>query len=305
MIHFNEVTKSFQEDFWKKPKIVLDRLSFSLEEGTITGFLGANGAGKTTSIKALLGFISIDSGSINFSEALGASFKEVRSKIGYFPESPYFYPYLTGMEFCQYLGALQGISKNDIEINVKKWGEALNISYALHKKVRSYSKGMLQRLGFLSALIHSPSLIILDEPLSGLDPIGRKEFKDVLQLLNKEGRTVFFSSHIVSDVEEICENLVVIKEGKHFYSGKTSTLLEESKKSEFSAVVSDSYKSAISKIDLFKTVENQSNGMIRIRFSNNHHGEFMKWVQDQKVSLIELKSENPTLEEVIYDSSSR
>jgi len=300
VITFKKVNKSFQEDFWKKPKHVLKDFSFNLSEGSLSGFLGANGAGKTTSIKAMLGFISIDSGEINFSEKLGDNFKLIRGQIGYFPEAPYFYPFLTGREFCLYLGKLQGISASVADANMKKWGQKLNIDYALDKKVRGYSKGMLQRLGFLSALIHDPKLIILDEPLSGLDPIGRKEFKDVLITLNKEGKTIFFSSHIVSDVEEICNELVVIKEGELFYSGRTSKLLEKNNQGLYSATIEGNVHEIPE--ELFVDRSLLPGGYTKLTLGLESKDPLLRWITENNTKLHELKLDTPSLEQVIYES---
>lgn len=300
MITFSSVNKSFQEDFWKKPKKVLKNLSFEIKPGSLCGFLGANGAGKTTSLKATLGFIKIDSGEIAFHQDLGRSFKEVRSQIGYFPEGPYFYPYMTGREFCSYLGKLQGIKEEELKRQIAKWSPRLNIDYALEKKIRAYSKGMLQRLGFLSSLLHDPQLIILDEPLSGLDPIGRKEFKDSLVSLNKEGKTIFFSSHIVSDVEEICDDLIVIKEGELFYSGSTDQILSHSEKSTCHASLlgvpkNYSFDFAIKQVSL-------SSGITKVYFEEDQRKSFLDIIKDQSFDLVELGLERPTLEQVIYNT---
>ncbi len=300
MIQFENVNKSFVEDFWKAPKKVLKDLSFEVKVGSLCGFLGANGAGKTTSLKAALGFIKIDSGQINFDSSLGSNFKEVRSKVGYFPEGPYFYPYMTGREFCHYLGKLQEISRTQIESQVSKWGKKLNIDYALDKKIRAYSKGMLQRLGFLTSLLHDPKLIILDEPLSGLDPIGRKEFKETLVNLNNEGKTVFFSSHIVSDVEEICDELIVIRDGELFYSGTTNKILSLQEKQFCYANFVNTANDLLP--DFISESINLSNGVTKVSFLEEKRRGFLDWVQEKGVELLELGVERPSLEQVIYNT---
>ena len=188
MITFKEVTKTFQEDFWKKEKIALDKLSFSLEENKVTGFLGRNGAGKTTSIKILLDLIKPSSGSVAFSTLLGRNLAEVKSHIGYLPERPYFYPNLTGKEFVKYLLSLSDKKFKNYSSRFDELSETLKIDHAVDRKMRGYSKGMLQRIGFISTVIHNPMLIIMDEPLSGLDPIGRKELKEAIIREKKEGK---------------------------------------------------------------------------------------------------------------------
>lgn len=298
MIKFDSVTKSFQEDFWKKPKVILDNLNFEVPEGALCGFLGANGAGKTTSIKSMLGFISIDSGNISFSPALGRELKEVFSKIGYFPEAPYFYTHMTGMEFCLYLGKLQNVPLSKLKERIKYWSERLNIDFALGKKIRGYSKGMMQRLGFVSSLLHDPKLVILDEPLSGLDPLGRKEFKDILIELNNSGVTIFFSSHIVSDVEEICDNLVVIKNGVLSYSGSTQNLLNQKTAKDYrvSFFCPKSPEGQVNGFELLKSVDQHYIGKIKA----NERNSLLNYVLQNNGEINEVSLERFSLEEIIY-----
>ncbi|GAB4405963.1 MAG: hypothetical protein OHK0056_04220 [Bacteriovoracaceae bacterium] len=191
------------------------------------GFLGVNGAGKTTSLKIMLKFIKPDHGEVKFHSEMGETDRDIFSQIGYMPERPYFYPDLTGKEFLTYMGTLSKLDCATNNRQIEKWSNEINISYALGRKIRTYSKGMLQRLGFVASLLHEPKLIVLDEPMAGLDPIGRREFKIVFKKLNKEGRSIFFSSHIVNDIEEICDDVVVIDKGKLFYSGRMQDLLEK------------------------------------------------------------------------------
>jgi ABC-2 type transport system ATP-binding protein len=233
MIEVISVKKSFQTDFWTKPFWALDDVSFSVPEGKIVGFLGANGAGKTTSLKIILGFIKANSGSVLFNQKWGSNFSNILSHIGYLPERPYFYPHLTGNEFLHYMGKLNNLNNHEIKSSISKWAPRLRIDFALDRKIRNYSKGMLQRLGFVCSLIHNPDLIILDEPVSGLDPIGRKEIKDVISEINKEGKTIFFSSHIVPDVEEICDSVIFLEKGKLIYQGSIEKLIHDNQKSTY------------------------------------------------------------------------
>ncbi len=306
MIEFINVSKGFKEDFWKEKKVILNQLSFSIKEGSLCGFLGANGAGKTTSIKSMLGFIAIDSGEIRYDKKMGDSFDEVKSKIGYFPEHPYFYSYMTGMEFCSYLGKLQNVPEVELKANIAKWARKLSIDFALDRKIRNYSKGMLQRLGFVSALIHNPELVILDEPLSGLDPLGRRDFKDIMVELNQAGATVFFSSHIVSDVEEICDSLVVIKDGSKYYEGKTEDLLSSASGQMFEIgfrcegggeMISESFPSMV--------LSNQIDNFYRCKIDVSERNNFLKFALDNDVVVEELIRSRPTLENIIYNTSGK
>ena len=225
MFTIDKIVKSFKTDFWAKSFYALNEVSFTVERGQTVGFLGANGAGKTTLLKILMGLIYQDSGEIRFHSDLGKTREQVFSNLGFLPERPYFYPYLTGRSFLHYMGRLQHLSPSVQREKIASLSERLQIAHALDRKIRGYSKGMLQRLGLASVLMHDPLMVILDEPLSGLDPVGRKEFKDILQSLGRKGKTVFFSSHIVPDVEEICDNIVLLEKGRLVYQGRMEDII--------------------------------------------------------------------------------
>lgn len=297
MISVENISKTFQKDFWVKPFQALDNVSFNVKEGSLTGFLGANGAGKTTSMKIILGFIKATSGNVSFSSSMGKNRREFLSNIGYVPERPYFYPHLSGLEFCQYMGKINGLKGKDLDDKINYWSERFSIKFALDRKVRSYSKGMLQRIGFVSALIHNPKLLILDEPVAGLDPVGRKEIKDVLKELNNEGKTIFFSSHIVSDIEEICNEVVVLEKGKLLYQGKTSDLVEKH--------LEGSYEATIRKANIdFKTakvLDDKSTEAYSIYLIEKEKKEdFLKEIIEKDASLVSFTEVRPSLEEVVY-----
>ena len=227
MIEFQKINKEFKSDFWSSKIIALKDVSFKVSEGKITALLGINGAGKTTLMKILMRFIRQNKGDIIFGDTLGSNFKEVLSNMGYLPEHPYFYPYLTGNEFIHYMANLNNIKRDDVKKRSTQLGDRLKLSHALNRKIRGYSKGMLQRLGLITSLIHHPKILVLDEPLSGLDPIGRWEIKNILYEFNKEGGTIFFTSHIISDVEEICHDIAVLQRGELLYNGSVEKLVED------------------------------------------------------------------------------
>lgn len=233
MLNFVDVTKTFKSDLFTQPFTALDRVSFKVPSGSMVGFLGANGAGKTTSLKVIMDFIRPSSGSVHFSNELGLSKTEIFKNIGFLPERPYFYANLKGLDFLRFMGQISEVSKNNLESNIKKWAPRFRIDHALNREIRTYSKGMLQRIGFLATILHDPKFIILDEPLSGLDPIGRKELKDVILDVHKEGKTVFFSSHIVPDIEEICDRVIFLKDGKLAFDGTVDSLLNTAKSSDY------------------------------------------------------------------------
>lgn len=303
IVSINRLNKSFKTDFWKEASIVLKDLTFNIEEGGLCGFLGPNGAGKTTTIKILLKFISSDSGEIIFSKNLGSNFKEIRKNIGYFPERPYFYPHLKGIEFAKYIGHLQGMNSKEVKERTLYWSEKLSIAYALEKKIKDYSKGMLQRLGFVVSIIHSPKFLILDEPLSGLDPIGRKDFKDIMVELSQEGTTVFFSSHIVSDVEEVCNNVVVLMNGCTFYQGNIDSLIEKNNQSEFEFTI---LKNDIDKLNL-DSIDNKIIGsdLVALKIENKNKDILMRELLDKKVDIKSMRILRPTLEEIVYLSKDK
>lgn len=198
----------------------VDDVSLAIPKGTVFGFLGPNGAGKTTTIKMIVGLLIPDRGSITVG---GKSFTDIlmREKIGFMPEAPYFYERLTGLEFMEFCGQLFPHGKHTTRAEHEKILKETGIYDARHKPIRNYSKGMKQRLAFSQALVNDPEYVFLDEPLDGLDPIGRREIKIIIKNLHAAGKTVFFNSHILYDAEELCDMVGVIDYGKLLYVGST------------------------------------------------------------------------------------
>ena len=221
------LTKTYKPMWpWLKEATVLFDVSLSVGQGEIFGFLGHNGAGKTTTMKMLMGLLRPTRGRI---ELLGASADNVavHARIGYLPEAPYFYDYLTAEEFLRFYGRLAGLHRETVQQRVPQLLERVGLTEARHRQLRKFSKGMLQRIGLAQALIHDPELIILDEPMSGLDPTGRKEVRDLILSLRDQGKTVFFSTHIVSDVEMICDRVGILAKGRMLTSGRIEDLVNE------------------------------------------------------------------------------
>ena len=213
-IKIEGLTKDYAVGFWrKKMRRSLDHLDLEVKEGEAFGFLGPNGAGKTTTLKLLMGLIFPTSGS---AQVRGRSIADVsmHREIGYMPEQPYFYDYLTARELLDYFARFFGFSATERQQRIKKFLELVGLAESADVQLRKFSKGMLQRVGIAQAILHDPQVIFLDEPMSGLDPVGRREVRDIILELKKQGRTVFFSTHILSDAEMLCDRVAVLVGGK-------------------------------------------------------------------------------------------
>ncbi len=222
--------KSFRKHPFSFQKIeVLHGLDFEVKAGTVTGYLGANGAGKTTSLKCILNLAYPDDGRVIFFDDKTLS-PEVRKRIGFLPERPYFYDYLTGREFLTFYGQLSDkIPRNQMAEKVDRLLDRVGLGHAKDRPLRGYSKGMLQRTGIAQALLHDPEFVILDEPMTGLDPDGRLEVTELIREVASSGTAVFFSSHLLHDVEKLCDNLVIMKKGNLVYQGATKEFLGQVK----------------------------------------------------------------------------
>lgn len=214
-VEITNLTKDYEVGFFRKRKVrALDGLTLSIDEGQIFGFLGANGAGKTTTLKLLMRLIFPTAGSARI---LGVDIQDVRMhrRLGYLPENPYFYDYLTARELLEYCGELFGFPAAQrrrrasdllarVNLDEKRWDTQL----------RKFSKGMLQRVGLAQSLVNDPEIVFLDEPMSGLDPVGRREVRDLIASLRDDGKTVFMCSHILSDIEVLCDRVAILKRGR-------------------------------------------------------------------------------------------
>jgi ABC-2 type transport system ATP-binding protein len=223
-IKLDNIYRSFKNHFWKKPHTVLKGISLTVHKGEVFGFLGPNGAGKTTTIKIITGLIRPDSGNVKVF-GYPVSSIQARKRLGFLPESPYFYEHLTGYEFLKIHARLDGIK--DYKNRVNALLEKVGLAHARNLALRTYSRGMLQRIGICQALVSEPELLILDEPLTGLDPIGRKEIKDLILEQKKKGTTVFFSSHILPDAEALCDRVGIIVNGYIAATGDLKQLLKK------------------------------------------------------------------------------
>lgn len=208
------LAKTYSVGFWRKhPKVALRPLRLQVQEGEIFGFLGPNGAGKTTTLKLLMGLVFPTSGTARI---LGGDIgdPQIKAEIGFLPEQPYFYDYLTARELLEYYAQLSGVDSRTRSSKVRKVLERVGLSDAANLQLRKFSKGMLQRAGIAQAIVHEPKVLFFDEPMSGLDPMGRREVRDLMEELRQEGRTVFFSTHILSDAETLCDRVAIIHQGE-------------------------------------------------------------------------------------------
>ncbi len=206
--------KTYAVGFWrKKPRVALRPLDLTVEEGEIFGFLGPNGAGKTTTLKLLMGLVFPTAGSARI---LGFELDDPRMKaqIGFLPEQPYFYDHLTARELLNYYGQLSGVPAKERSARVERMLARVGLGDSAGMQLRKFSKGMLQRVGLAQAVLHDPKVVFLDEPMSGLDPMGRREVRDLMEELKQQGKTVFFSTHILSDAEALCDRVAVIHQGE-------------------------------------------------------------------------------------------
>ena len=211
VVEANSLRVAYRTGFWKnKIKVALEDLSLSVGPNEVLGLLGPNGAGKTTTIKCIVGLTAPNSGAVRLFD-MPATEPEARKRLGFLPEQPYFYDHLTARELLSYYAQLSGLANASTHITRALERVRLDDSPT---PLRKYSKGMLQRLGIAQAILHDPELVVLDEPMSGLDPVGRREVRELIQQFKAEGRAVLFSTHVLSDAEAICDRVAVIAQGK-------------------------------------------------------------------------------------------
>ncbi len=248
VVEIENLSKDYELGFLRKRKVrALDKLSLTVEQGEIFGFLGANGAGKTTTLKLLMRLTFPTEGTARI---LGSDINNVsmHQRIGYLPENPYFYDYLTAREFLEYCAELFGFR------SVTRRQRATDLLRSVHleekawnTQLRKFSKGMLQRVGLAQALINDPEVVFLDEPMSGLDPIGRREVRDLIASLRQTGKTVFMCSHILSDIEVLCDRVAILKKGKLAHLGRLNELRGQEGKANLEIIVTGTDVESLSK----------------------------------------------------------
>lgn len=300
IIEVSNLTKQYQaRNFSKETIPALNKLNLNIESGKIFGLLGPNGAGKTTLVKILLGIVFPTEGHAKiFGEDI--SNYRLRSKIGFLPEDHKFPEYLTAEEVLSHFGSLAGLTKKDISSRIDKYLEMVEIVQWRKMKVKKYSKGMLQRLGLAQALINEPEMIFLDEPTDGVDPIGRKKIRDILIELKNQGKTILINSHLLSEVELICDTVAILNKGELVKEGKVTDL----------TISSDTYKLVTSDLndELINILLSKYKAIIENKNNFNIKSEnpedlnlLIDFLRSNKISIYEIGKMKSTLEEMFIE----
>lgn len=224
VIELGNVSYFIREGFFLKKKIILDQLSFSVKKGSVTGLIGPNGAGKTTTIKLICGLIKPSSGTVSYSSNGTDNFN-----IGVLTEQQYFYPHLTLYEWLFFLGRLSGLTERKLKKSIESNLEKFDLCDKRNIFMRNLSKGQVQRAGFIQAVLHDPEILVLDEPMSGLDPLWRHRIQEMILEFNKEGKTIIFSSHIMSDILYMSDDLIVVNQGRLKWNGNINQIDKKNK----------------------------------------------------------------------------
>jgi ABC-2 type transport system ATP-binding protein len=300
VVEIENLTKDFLVGFWKKrPVRALDSLSLEVNRGEIFGFLGPNGAGKSTTLKILMHLLHPTSGEARI---LGKPVHSVsmHRQIGYLPENPYFYDYLTPKELLTYVGRLFGFRQPDLSKKVDSLLETVGLAESRSIQLRKFSKGMVQRIGIAQAIINDPEIVFLDEPMSGLDPLGRMEVRRIITSLKARGVTVFFSSHILPDVEALCDRVAILNKGKLREAGALDEILKV--RIEGHEVILAGWSAETLKAMRESCEEVRPMGdRLHIRVSNPDQMEaVLSSVFADKLELISINPIRPSLEEYFF-----
>ena len=298
-IEVKNLTKTFRHPMkvWDLIEAVRD-FSFSVETGEIVGFVGHNGAGKTTTIKMLMGLIWPTAGEISiFGKKPGDV--TIKNKIGFLPERPYFYSQLTGMDVLKYFGKLSGMNGATLTDRAEKVLRRVGLFKDRNRRLSGYSKGMLQRIGLAQAIIHDPELVIMDEPMSGLDPVGRREVKEIIRSLKRDGKSVIFSSHILSDIENLSDRVLIIENGVKKSFGTIREIVDPNNiryKIEFGG--KDEMKDAA--FSLFKGIQVISDRFVIDCESLEDFNSKLEVVVNKKYTVHQAGGVYPSLEEIVF-----
>jgi ABC-2 type transport system ATP-binding protein len=298
VVQTEQLSKVFRVGFWGKRVTAVDGLNLEVRPGEVFGFLGPNGAGKTTTLKMLMGLIYPTSGHARlFGRDLGGH--ETKARLGFLPESPYFYEYLSSYEFLRFYGHLFGLRGVVLDKRVDELLELVGMTHAKDLQLRKFSKGMLQRVGIAQALINDPELVVLDEPMSGLDPIGRKEVRDLILRLKDSGKTVLFSSHILHDAEVLCDRVAMILKGRLVACGRVTDLLDEGANHQVELIVDRLTPEGLDHLrPLTDKVVMQGDRMLVVLKSQQQVGGALEIIRAAKASLVSLNPQKGSLEDL-------
>jgi ABC-2 type transport system ATP-binding protein len=309
VIEIENLVKDYEVGFLRKRRVrALDNLSVTVNQGEIFGFLGANGAGKTTTLKLLMRLIFPTAGSARI---LGHDIADVsmHSRIGYLPENPYFYDYLTAFEFLSFCGQIFGHSKSERNARAGELLMRVNLDESKwNTQLRKFSKGMLQRVGLAQALVNDPEVVFLDEPMSGLDPIGRREVRDLIAALRQEGKTVFMCSHILSDIEVLCDRIAILKSGRLAHVGYLNEL-QQSGMSNHLEVVATGADAARLKLELDGSLHCEVSATaagVRIQVPDEKDVDLViKALRNVGARLVSIQPVRQSLEELFLDEPAK
>ncbi len=298
VLQVDHLQKIFRVGFWGRQVTAVDGVSFDVQRGEVFGFLGPNGAGKTTTIKMLMGLI-YPSGGMATLFGCPVGDPAAKAKVGFLPESPYFYDYLTGREFLRFYGHLFGLFGSGLDARIDELLELVGMTHARDLQLRKFSKGMLQRVGIAQALINDPELVILDEPMSGLDPIGRKEVRDLILRLKESGKTVMFSSHILHDAELLCDRVAMIMKGRLVACGHVSELVAGSTTQEVEVVIDRLLPEALERIKpLAAKIVVQGERVMVVLTSQHDVDQALEVIRSAKAKLVSLTPHKASLEDL-------
>jgi ABC-2 type transport system ATP-binding protein len=298
VVQTEQLSKIFSVGFWGKKVTAVDGINLEVRPGEVFGFLGPNGAGKTTTLKILMGLIYPTSGRAwLFGRDLGDS--QTKARLGFLPESPYFYDYLTSREFLGFYGHLFGLWGAVLDKRIDELLELVGMTHAKDLQLRKFSKGMLQRVGVAQALINDPELVVLDEPMSGLDPIGRKEVRDLILRLKDSGKTVLFSSHILHDAEVLCDRVAMILKGRLVACGRVTDLLDQGASHQVELVVDRLTPEGLDHLrPLTDKVVMQGDLMLVVLKSQQQVGGALEIIRAAKARLVSLTPQKGSLEDL-------
>lgn len=304
-IEVKGLVKTYQKGFRRVKVNALKGIDFSVDSGEAFGFLGPNGAGKTTAIRILMGLISPTAGTAKiFGHQIPS--REARKRFGFLPEAPYFYDYLTVAELLDFTGRLFGQSKVERARNTDRLIELVNLERVRNSALKSYSKGMMQRAGIAQALMNDPDLVVFDEPMSGLDPIGRKDVRDIILSLKEQGKTVFFSSHILTDVESVADRIAIIVHGKIHDVGGLRDIVSVATGTEVVLRIDDVGAEDLASMEELALKSRRHSGELQVHLAPDVDvDDFVKLAHSAGARLVAVAPVHETLEDVFVRAAER